>query len=77
MLKCWLENPINRPTFQELADEIMNLIEAKDKSYTLIDTQVDLERCTNYHYMDHLSLARQRSLSAKQSVTSDDAPLLF
>ena len=33
MLKCWLENPDNRPTFGELAKNIMTLIEAKDKSY--------------------------------------------
>ena len=76
MLKCWLENPDNRPTFGELADNIMTLIEAKDKSYSLVDTQVDLERCTNYHYMDHQSLARQRSLSTQRSVSSEDAPLL-
>ncbi|XP_061187116.1 hepatocyte growth factor receptor-like [Saccostrea echinata] len=76
MLKCWLENPANRPSFQDLADDIMRLIEAKDKSYSLVDTKVDLERCNNYHYMDHQSLARQRSLSAKRSVSSDDAPLL-
>lgn len=77
MLKCWLDNAANRPTFKELADNIMTLIEAKDKSYTLVDTQVDLERCTNYHYMDHQSLARQRSLSTQRSVSSDDVPLIW
>jgi hypothetical protein len=52
------------------------LVDIKNNSKLAGDTQVELERCTHYYYMDEMSLARQRSLSTKWSVSSEDAALL-
>ncbi|XP_062614202.1 hepatocyte growth factor receptor-like, partial [Saccostrea cucullata] len=76
MRMCWQENPMQRPFFSRLREEIEKLLEIKGNSKMVGDTQVDLERCTNYHYMDEVSLARQRSLSTKWSTSSEDAALL-
>ena len=73
---CWQENPEKRPTFSKLRMEIQKMLNIKDSGKMAGDTQVELDRCTNYHYMDEMSLARQRSLSTKWSVSSEEAALL-
>ncbi|XP_061187862.1 hepatocyte growth factor receptor-like [Saccostrea echinata] len=76
MRMCWQENPMQRPPFSRMREEIEKLLDIKGNGKMVGDTQVDLERCTNYHYMDEVSLARQRSLSTKWSTSSEDAALL-
>lgn len=73
---CWQENPDKRPTFNRLREEIERMLNIKNDSKMAGDTHVELDRCTNYHYMDEMSLARQRSLSTKWSTSSEDAALL-
>ena len=57
MLKCWMPNSHDRPTFADLVHEITMLEQAMDQGKYIANIQstyVNIMKCTDYHLTDEL-----------------------
>ena len=48
MISCWEENPQNRPSFQEIREELERMIEAPDKEYGYVKILEDSDFSVTY-----------------------------
>uniref|UniRef100_A0A914EST5 Protein kinase domain-containing protein n=1 Tax=Acrobeloides nanus TaxID=290746 RepID=A0A914EST5_9BILA len=48
MMSCWKENPQNRPSFQEIREELERMIEAPDKEYGYVKILEDSDFSVTY-----------------------------
>lgn len=70
MLQCWSADPGSRPTFQQVEQDIMDMVKQLEHSTgnhrrNIQSTYVNVEECANYHYRDDLERMRENARAAE------------
>jgi hypothetical protein len=70
MVHCWEKEPNDRPSFHQLEQDIVAMVEQLEHATgnnrrNIQSTYVNVSECANYHYHDDLDKMRARAKSAE------------
>ena len=79
MLRCWQENPNDRPTFGQLVTDINQMIAKIEhstgaQSRNIDQTYVNVDMCNHYHYRDDVPGMGGSKAKAEKSPVAESSP---